>query len=121
MLLAWDFDGVLVDTLRECHASYNAALADENLPGLSLAEFSKERKTAVQATDFFTQYLLRRGKKKHTKENLADCYEQNEPLILQLREHYHKERDGLLEKMFDQNPVYPGVRLTLEALQNHGT
>lgn len=120
MLLAWDFDGVLVDTLKECHASYNAALADEGLSGLTLAEFSMERKTAVQATDFFTQYILRRERKPYTPENRTACFAENEALILELREHYHRERDGLLEKMFDQNPVYPGVVDTLQALTKRG-
>ncbi len=120
MLLAWDFDGVLVDTLKECHASYNAALADEGLPGLTRAEFSLERKTAVQATDFFTQYLLRCESKPYTPENLSAAYAKNEALILQLREDYHKERDGILEGMFDQNPVYPEIVETLQTLKDAG-
>lgn len=118
MILAWDFDGVLVDTLKECHASYNAALKDEGLPGLTLAEFAIERKTAVQATDFFTQYLLRMERKPYTGQNLQHAYEKNERLVLKLRENYHKERDGLLERMFDRNPIYPGVVRTLERLHH---
>ncbi|MBI2445910.1 HAD family hydrolase [Candidatus Micrarchaeota archaeon] len=118
MILAWDFDGVLVDTLHECHQSYNGALQELGLPGLTAEEFSFERKTAVQATDFFAQYFTRKsGDTNHTPEKTEKSFEQNRDVVLKLRDAYHRHRDAHLEADFDNNPVYPGVVKTLEKLR----
>jgi phosphoglycolate phosphatase-like HAD superfamily hydrolase len=121
MILAWDFDGVLVDTLHECHGSYNGALKELGLPGLTAEEFSFERKTAVQATDFFAQYFTRKsGDTNHTPEKTEKSFEQNRDLVLKLRDAYHRHRDAHLEADFDNNPTYPDVVKTLEKLHQEG-
>lgn len=121
MILAWDFDGVLVDTLHECHQSYNAALKEFGLSPLTAEEFSFERKTAVQATDFFAQYFLRQsGDLNHTPEKVEASFELHLAQILALRDAYHRHRDRQLEADFPNNPVYPGVLKTLDELKKQG-
>ena len=121
MILAWDFDGVLVDTLHECHQSYNGALKELGLPGLTPEEFSFERKTAVQATDFFAQYFVRQaGDTHHTPEKTEAAFERHKDHVLALRDAYHRHRDAHLENDFDHNPVYPGIVQTLQQLKDRG-
>lgn len=121
MILAWDFDGVLVDTLHECHASYNGALKSMGLPGLTEAEFSFERKTAVQATDFFAQYFLRQtGDTAYTPAKVEKAFVLHKEEVLALREAYHRHRDLHLEKDFTNNPVYPGIIQVLDQLNQAG-
>ncbi len=121
MILAWDFDGVLVDTLHECHQSYNGALKELGLPGLTAEQFSFERKTAVQATDFFAQYFVRKsGDMHHTPEKTEKSFDQHRDAVLKLQEAYHRHRDAHLEADFDNNPVYPGVMDALHQLKDRG-
>lgn len=121
MLLAWDFDGVLVDTVNECCASYNAALKEYGLTPLTLDQFRVERKTAVQAADFFTQYLARQQENPYTPERLKAVFQENKAEIQALRQLYHKHRDVLLESQFPFNPTYPGIQDTLTKLKRQGT
>jgi len=121
MIIAWDFDGVLVDTLHECHQSYNGALKEYGFKGLTAEEFSFERKTAVQATDFFAQYFQRlAGDVHHTPEKVEKAFEANKDMVLKLREAYHHHRDAHLEADFTNNPVYPGIQKALQALHDAG-
>ncbi len=121
MILAWDFDGVLVDTLHECHQSYNGALKECGFAGLTAEQFSSERKTAVQATDFFAQYFVRQtGDTHHTPEKTETAFERHKDQVLALRDAYHRHRDAHLEGDFANNPVYPGVVQALEKLREKG-
>lgn len=121
MILAWDFDGVLVDTLHECHQSYNGALKECGFAGLTAEQFSFERKTAVQATDFFAQYFVRQaGDTRHTPEKTEVAFERHKDQVLALREAYHRHRDAHLEADFDNNPIYPGIVDVLKKLNAKG-
>ncbi|GEM_PF-2578508 len=121
MILAWDFDGVLVDTLHECHQSYNGALKELGLAGLTAEQFSFERKTAVQATDFFAQYFLRQtGDTHYTPEKTESSFEHHKNQVLALRDAYHRHREKHLEADFPNNPIYPGIVPVLEKLRRKG-
>ncbi len=134
-ILIWDFDGVIVDSVKECYLITLAAIEREKARiareagiidffPISLHDFEIYRSKSVNAMDFFANYVLHQKHTELTPGNLETIVEQHLPFLKHMDGVYDEERIKLMEK----DPVaycksvslYPKIPETLELLSKNG-
>ncbi|MEK6843173.1 MAG: HAD family hydrolase [Candidatus Micrarchaeota archaeon] len=133
--LIWDFDGVIVDSIRECHEIFLATLDREktalaNYAGVSeLSEttfenFSEFRSKSVNSADFYGNYILLQQGRQLNDANLSEISSKIESFLRYMDAVFYEERDRLLKlkgkAYYDSLKVYPGIAKTLKKLSEAG-
>ncbi|HLC47901.1 MAG TPA: HAD hydrolase-like protein [Candidatus Norongarragalinales archaeon] len=134
-VLIWDFDGVIVDTVRECYiltlrtiAKQRPYLASEagieKFSPIPFRDFETYRSKSVNAADFFANYILHMAGKELNEENLEMVTEKHRPFLKKMDVAFYEEREKLMNEdkdaYFRTLKVYKGIPEVLGALSGLG-
>ncbi|MFH0972251.1 MAG: HAD family hydrolase [Candidatus Micrarchaeota archaeon] len=134
-ILIWDFDGVLVASLKECHLITMAAIERERekmakeagigqFRPVSLQQFEIYRSKSVNSIDFFANYILDMTGKELNIANLEAVVKKHDSFLRFMDGVYDEERDALFNKShseyFKTLFVYPDIPKTLQQLSSLG-
>jgi phosphoglycolate phosphatase-like HAD superfamily hydrolase len=134
-ILIWDFDGVLVDTIRECYLITLATIGKEKkliqkeagISGgieISFKDFELYRRHSVNAADFFANFILHKQGREMSDENLNAITIKHQPFLKRMDEIFYVEREKLMHKnkarYFETMHLYPKIPQTLKSLSDIG-
>jgi phosphoglycolate phosphatase-like HAD superfamily hydrolase len=134
-ILIWDFDGVLVDTVRECYLITLATIEKEKkliqkeagISGeikISFMDFELYRRHSVNAADFFANFILHRQGKELSDKNLNAITIKHQAFLKRMDEIFYNEREKMMHKnkaeYFKTMRLYPKIPQTLESLSKIG-
>ncbi len=134
-MLIWDFDGVIVDTVRECYILTLRTIEREKdylareagiakFAPIPFSDFEVYRSKSVNAADFFANYILHHTGLEMNEENLEKVTKKHQPFLKKMDIVFYEERDRLMNEnkaeYFGTLKVYAGIPKTLESLSNLG-
>lgn len=134
-ILIWDFDGVIVDTVRECHSITLSTIAREKeylaqeagvleYTPIPFSDFEVYRSKSVNAADFFANYILHKTGRDLSEGNLERITRQHGAFLKRMDATFYEERERLMNadmrKYFSTLKVYAGIPKALESLTEDG-